>query len=214
MKTKDIIRNSILIIILFLSFSVKGQYTKWEKDVSYYNIKFKKIRFIVEDTDTTYAEGSLLEQTIIEGYPCHNNIVFIENWKLVGFILAENHFMHGAELPKGTRVRFYKDFTSCFFAKDTKIQGYCCNGNYSKWYSMGITTSFYLSGKLRNFYPCNDIEINNIFCKSSPFAGVKLFENGSLKECKLANDQKINGKLYKKNKTLIFDETGALLPPD
>jgi len=58
------------------------------------------------------------------------------------------------------------------------------------------------------------VKINNVLCKSSPFASIKLFENGSLKECKLARDQSIDGKEYKKNTKLRFDKTGAIISLD
>ncbi|MCB2220622.1 MAG: hypothetical protein KQI35_09520 [Bacteroidetes bacterium] len=210
MKKNMISRFSICGIIFFISVSIQGQYTNWEKDVEYNNIKFDKIRFIIKEKDTTYIEGYLSQKTTINGYPCYKNVVFEKDWKLQQFLLSENHFMFGAQFPKDTEVRFYKDKIHCFFGRNTIIQGYCCKGNYGKWYTMGISTTLYLNGKLKSFYPCKNIEINNIWCKSSPYAGIKLFENGNLKECKLANDQKINGKEYKKNTKLIFDETGAI----
>ncbi|MEN8125553.1 MAG: hypothetical protein ABFR32_10525 [Bacteroidota bacterium] len=205
--------NYLCFIVTFLFFSntAYSQYTKWETDVTYNDIEFKKIRFKIQETDTTYAEGILKQNTIVEGYPCHKKIVFTRNWKLRQFLLAENHFMLGAEFPKESRIIFGKDHISCFLGKDTQINGYLCNGNYAKWYSTGISTSFYPSGKLKCFYPDDDVEINNILCKSSPFAGVCLHENGNLKQCKLTKDEIINGKEYKKNTELIFDETGLVI---
>ena len=211
MKAKKISLSFILLLIISTSCTVKGQYTKWEKNVKYHNIEFKKVRFIIKDTDTTYIEGYLSRKTIIDGYPCHKYVVFTKGWRLSQFLLADDYFMLGAEFPKETEVRFNKNGIHCFLGKDTKIQGYCCNGNYAKWYSMGISTSFYLSGKLKSFYPCDNIEIDNIPCKSSPFAGVKLFETGNLKECKLSVDTKIKGKEYNKNTNLIFDEEGNVV---
>ena len=119
--------------------------------------------------------------------------------------------MLGTEFPKETEVSFHKDRTHCFFGANTKVQGYWCNGNFAKWYSMGISTSFYLSGKLKCFFPVDDIEVNNVLCKSSPFAGVCLHENGNLQRCKLAASQVINGKEYKKNTELFFDKEGAVI---
>ena len=201
----------IVVIVFFLSHTAYGQYTKWQKDVSCHNIKFEKVRFIIHETDTTYAEGVLAQKTTIDGYPCHKNIVFAKEWKLRQFILAEGFFMLETEFPEGTQVSFYKDRIHCFFGTNTQVQTYWCSGNYTKWYSMGISTSFYLSGKLKCFFPVDDIEINNILCKSSPFAGVCLHENGNLQRCKLAASYAINGKEYKKNTQLHFDETGTVI---
>ncbi|NNK83353.1 MAG: hypothetical protein HKO92_09530 [Flavobacteriaceae bacterium] len=209
---KRIITLCLSFIILFLiSFSVEAQYTKWEKDVTYNNIEFDKIRFIVKEKDTTYIEGYLSKKTIIDGYPCHKYIVFMKDWKLHQFRLAVDFKILGDKFPAETEVRFNKDITHCFFGRDTQIQGYCCSGNFEKWYSMGISTTFYSSGELRSFFPCKVVEINNIFCKSSPFGGVTLFKNGNLKACKLAKKQVINGKVYRKNTALIFNEAGEVV---
>jgi len=151
------------------------------------------------------------KKTIIDDYPCHKNVVFSKDWKLVEFVLAEKSNVLEMEFPKGTEVSYYKDFIRCFFGRDTKIQGYWCNGNHEKWYSTGILTTFYLSGKLKGFFPIEDVEIDGVMCKASPFAGVRLYENGKLKECKLSQDQIINGKEYKKNTRLKFDKEGIVI---
>jgi len=119
--------------------------------------------------------------------------------------------MFGADIPAESQISFYDDYTAFFLGSDTEIQGYCCNGNFARKTSQGISTTLYLSGKLRSFFPCDDVEINGILCLSSPFAGVKLFENGKIKECKLAADQEVEGIQYKKKTVLFFDETGAVI---
>jgi len=201
----------MVLVIFFFSHTAYGQYTKWQKDISYHNIKFEKVRFIIHETDTTYIEGILAHKTTIDGYPCHKNIVFAKDWKHQQFLLAEGFFMLGTDFPEGTQVSFYKDRIHCFFGTNTQVQAYWCSGNYTKWYSLGISTSFYLSGKLKCFFSVDDIEINNILCKSSPFAGVCLHENRNLQRCRLADSQIFNSKEYKKNAQLSFDEEGNVI---
>jgi hypothetical protein len=201
----------LFLLLLLISTKTSGQYTKWEKDIEVNNVAFNKIRFIIKDGDTTYSEGYLKSKTIIEGYPCHGYIVFKKNQKLQSFTLAEKHSMLGAVLPEETEVRFYKEKILCLLGKDTEIQGYCCNGNSQRWYSMGISTVFYPNGRLKFFFPCNDILVGDVPCKSSSFAGIELYADGALKECKLSEDISFDNINYKKNTILVFDEKGKVV---
>ncbi len=96
----------------------------------------------------------------------------------------------------------------CVFPEDTEVQGFPVKGGGG---SKGIQSHFYLSGKLQYFYPTKDITIDKIACKESLLEGVGLYESGNLKSCKLAENVKINDKLYKKGTNVEFDEAGNII---
>ncbi len=198
------------LFIFTLINNVYSQYTKWEKNVTYNEINFKKVRFLIETSDTLIVQGVLSGETTINNIPCRRSIVFINDWELKRFILAKDFTVDGIKYPEWTRINYGQKGILLFLGRDMIYQGYCCNGNYEKWYSTGIHTSLYPNGKLKGFFPCKDITIDNIPCKSSPFAGVHLYQNGKLKDCTLSKKHVINGTEYKKNTHLSFDENGKL----
>jgi len=202
------------IVILVFSLTSYSQYTENKKDVAYKNIEFKEVRFYVEEGDTTFVQGILKERTMIKGVPCIRNVSYYTKGELKMFILAEDFELNGHIMPKWTRVSYGKERTTIFFGRDTYYRGYCCNGNFEKWYSSGIFTTLYPDGNLRSFYPCKDIEIDEIPCKASPFAGIELHTNGKLKTCTLSKKYIIEGKEYKKNTHIGFDKNGKLTRAD
>ncbi|MBT7994307.1 MAG: hypothetical protein HN691_05480 [Bacteroidetes bacterium] len=210
MKQSNKFLYLFIISILISSSNSFGQNDHWEKNVTYNNIKFKKVRFLIENSDTLQISGILKNNTVIDGIPCKKNIVFNRNWQIRTFILADDYQMMGSLFPEGTRVSYGSKSIVILFGKDTEFQNYCCNGNFNRWYSTGIFTVLYPSGKLKAFYSCKNVTIDGIYCKSSPFSSVRLHENGKLKECNLAKKQIINGKSFKKNTELIFDEKGNI----
>ncbi len=203
-----------LICILLFCLTSFSQYTEYKKDIIYNSISFKEVRFYVDHGDTTFVQGMLEKRTMIKGIPCMRNIGYYTNGKLKTFILAEDFELNSHIMPKWTRVSYSKEKTTIFFGRDTYYKGYCCNGNFKKWFSTGIFTTLYPNGNLRSFYPCKDIEIDKIPCKSSPFAGIELHTNGKLKTCTLSKKHIIEGKEYKKNTHLGFDENGKLTRAD
>ena len=119
--------------------------------------------------------------------------------------------MSGNVISKGTFIRVYNDKLICMFPKNTIIQGYLCRGNLNKMGTEGIHTTLYLNGRLRHFFPKKNVLINDIYCMSSIFTGILLYEDGKLKECKLAKDQTINGVYYKKGTKLSQNEDGKII---
>ncbi len=212
---KSIITYSILVaIVFFVSQTTFAQYSKWEKDVSYFGIEFKKIRFRIEDTDTMYVEGFLKQQTIINDYACHKRVLLSKKCELISFILSDKDTIAGNIFKKETQVTFQKKGGFHFYCLyNPVIQGYQCKGtNYKKLFFMGSTgLQLYSSGKLKYFQPVDDIEIQGVFCKPSPVrGGIYLYENGKLKECTSAKEQIIQNEMVEKNFTLKFDEDGTL----
>ena len=212
-------KNAIKLILLsFISIyfmSCNSQkYTAWQYDVKKDNLNFDKIRYAIskDGKDTLSIECVLKNMSVIDGFPCSaGEANLTKDWKLKSFVLGQNLVMSGNTIPVGTYMRIYKDKLLCMFPNDTEIQTYLCGGSYNKMGTEGIHTSLYRSGKLKVFFPVNDVMIDNVLCKSSPFAGVYLYESGKLRKCKLAKDQTIGGVDYKRNTELSFDEDGNII---
>ena len=70
--------NRIILVILIINCAIsidsKAQYSEWYKDTTFQNIDFQKIRF-KKGNESLYAHGVLKKKTIIDGYPCHKNII-------------------------------------------------------------------------------------------------------------------------------------------
>jgi len=204
----------VTILLCSLTNIAFSQYSKWEKDVTYHGVKFKKIRFWEGGNESIYANGIIKQKTIIDGYPCHKKITLTKDGKAKFFILAEDFEIAGNEFKKETQViilitNHFK--IHCLY--NPVVQDYHIKRtNYKKLFFMGSTNfTLYPSGRLRYFQPVDEIEIQGVLCKPSPVrGGVKLYENGKLKECTSAKDQTINGVFCGKNYTVKFNENGKL----
>jgi len=155
--------------------------------------------------------GQLGRPAEIEGFQCAAGFVhFYETGKLCAFSLAESTMIQGNQIPGGTWVKLNPDsaLQACFFPGDTAIQGYTCKG--SALGPEGSITGFYPNGRLSFFNPRNDVEVNGVLCRATPFGGVYLFESGSLKECTLARDELINGRSLSSGQVLVLDEEGQI----
>jgi hypothetical protein len=200
-------------IFLFLTVSIMTSLCfyackDWEHDVVKNGIHFKKIYQSKGGTNTGYMTDS----HIIQGFPCEKGwIHFKENWLLLSFQLSNEYIYKDILLPAKTWFHFpYQEVQPgyvCSFPYDYKIQGYLCGGSGGY---KGTHTGFYDSGKLRSFFPPKDIIVEGVPCESSLLVNVKLYENGSIKSCKLAEDYQIDGKTYKKGKMIEFDASGKV----
>ena len=210
-KTRKLISLFFCIIVFILiSTNVFSQYTEYKKKIVFDEILFKEARFYVNNGDTIRVQGILKNNAKIHGIPCMKNIIYEPDGKMLVFILSESFEIKGCIMPRGTRVSYGKERTTLLFGRDTEYQGYCCKGNFEKWYSTGIFTTLYLDGNLNGFYPCNNVEIDEIPCKASPFANVHLHPSGKLKDCTLSKKHIIEETEYKKNTHLSFDKSGKL----
>ena len=205
----------ILFVLCIVSSNVFGQYTKWEKDITYNNIEFKKLRFRNDGNESVFANGILKQKTVIEDYPCYKMVFLSKEGRLKIFILAEDFEVAGNKFKKETRIAIGRNngfHINCLY--ESEVQGYQIRRtNYKRLLFMGSTNfQLYPSGKLKFFQPVNEIEIQGVWCKPSAVrGGVSLYENGKLKECTSANEQKIQGQLVSENFTLKFNETGKLI---
>lgn len=205
-------RNTLIALLCLISTIASfGQYTEYIKDTTINGIQFEKIHYYLVDGDTTSISGILEEPTVVEGIPCMENIAFTADWKLTSFNLSEDFEILGITAPRRTYISYGKKKTVVLFGAPTEYQGFCCQGNFAKWYSTGIFTTLYPDGRLASFYPCTELDIDGIPCMKTPFYNINLHENGRLKECILYKKAEINGKTYKKKTMMVFDDEGNVV---
>ena len=155
--------------------------------------------------------GRLESPVIIDGYPCDAGWVhFDQAGRLKAFYLSDTSMIQGNQIPKGTWIQLNPDLTVrfCSFPENTNIQGHLCDGGVGG--SEGVTTSFYPSGRLSEFYSPRDVEIQGIPCRTSPVNGISLHENGNLKEFTLSRDTAIGGQNLSAGDHVILDEQGSV----
>ena len=192
-------------LLLFTALAFTGC-KDWEYDVVNNGIHFKKL----SRSENGTTVGFMTENHSIQGFPCEKGwIHFSGDWKLLSFQLSEDFIYKETLLPAHTWIHFpyHKDQIgyTVAFPRDYEVQGYLCGGTGGY---KGTHTGFYDSGKLRSFFPPEDVFINGVPCASSLLENVKLYENSNLKSCKLAEDYEADGKSWRKGKVIEFTEDG------
>lgn len=203
-RIKKIVFFIQLMLLVLCFYSCKD----WEYNIEKNGIHFKKISQSKGGTNTGY----MTENHTIQGFPCEKGwIHFRKNWNLLSFQLSKDFIYKNETLPAHTWIHFpYHDTLTghvCSFPYDYKVQGYLCGGSGGY---KGTHTGFYNSGKLRSFFPPEDVIVDGIPCEASLLANVKLYENGRIKSCKLAEHYRVDGKNYKKGTTVQFDNNGKI----
>jgi len=183
-------------------------YKDWEYNVVINGIHFKKIS---QSKGGTYI-GNMTDNNMIQGFPCEKGwIHFTKNRQLLSFQLSEDFMYNGTLVPAHTWFHFpYHANRSGYvfsFPHDYGVQGYVCGGSGGY---KGTHTGFYKSGKLRSFFPPEDVIVCGVPCEASLIANVSLYENGNIKSCKLAEDYKVDNVLYKRGKVIEFDTDGKV----
>ena len=201
-KIKTVIVYTMSIILGLSVYGCKD----WEHDVEKQGIHFKKIH---QSAGGTYT-GFMTENRTIQGFPCEKGwIHFDEDWHLLSFQLSNDFMYNSTLLPAHTWVHFpFRDSFSgyvCSFPRDLEVQGYLCSGTGGY---KGTHTGFYKNGSLRSFYPPDDVTVQGVPCASSLLVNVQLYQNGSIKRCKLAREYRSRGKTFKKGTTVNFDKRG------
>lgn len=204
-KTVKIFLN--LSVSIAIGLWVSGCKT-WEYHVVKQGIQFEKIY----QSKSGANIGYMTENRHIQGFPCEKGwIHFKQDWQLLSCQLSQDFLYNSTLLPAHTWIHFpyHDDQTGyvCSFPYDVEVQGYVCGGSGGY---KGTHTGFYDSGRLRSFYPPEDVRLNGIPCEASLLVNVQLHEHGALQRCKLAEEYQADGKTYKKGKTLEFDNNGKV----
>jgi len=180
----------------------------WEYDVVKNGIRFEKIYRSPEGTGTGY----MTENHDMQGFPCTKGwIHFDRDWRLLSCQLSRDLMFKGTLLPARTWLHLPRHDGQtgyvCSFPHDYQVQGYPCRGSGGY---KGTQTAFYESGRLRSFYPPEDMIINGIPCAATLLVNVILDENGGLISCRLARDLQRSGENYQKGLTVEFDKDGKV----
>lgn len=205
-------RTLAYILLLSITLLSCSGYTQWKKNITHDNIEFSKLRYSVnENNDTVSIIGYLKNDCDVYEIPAKADWVhFSKNWYPELICLSKDFEYSNVKLPKSSWLIREEGETgfSAVFPNDKLIGNYNCKGGGG---AKGARTSFYKSGKLKSFFSESDVEIDGIKCKGGVFNYIKLYENGKLKYCTLAEDQKINGKDYRKGQKLKFNSKGKII---
>lgn len=196
-------RQTKIILLLCVSI-VAGLFgcKNWEYNVVKNGVHFDKIHQSKSGTHVGY----MTEDRNILGFPCAKGwIHFKKDWRLQSFQLSRDFSFRSTLLPAHTWIHFpYQENRSgyvCSFPHDYVVQGYRCGGSGGY---KGTHTGFYENGRLRSFFPPDDVIVDGIPCEASLLANVNLYENGNIKSCKLSVDLHKDGKYYKRGQTIEF----------
>jgi len=148
----------------------------------------------------------------IQDFPCEKGwIHFKEDWQLKSFQLSKKFTYNKTPLPAQTWIHLPHHEKQigyvCSLPHDYEIQGYSCGGSGGY---KGTHTGFYKNGRLRSFFPPEDVTVDGVPCEATPFVNVNLYESGHIKSCKLAEEYQVDGLTFKKGKTIEFDENGKV----
>ena len=206
MKSGFIKLYALILIILF-SILISGC-KNWEYNAVKKGIYFTKI----SQSKSGTIIGYMSENHEIQGFPCEKGwIHFTDNWDLRSFQLSTEFTFNNTQLPAHTWIHFpYHESQIGYILSlpyDYEIQGYLCGGSGGY---KGTHTGFYEDGRLRSFYPPDDVTVGGVPCKSTPFVNVNLYEDGTIKSCKLAEEYQVDGRLFKKGASIEFDENGKV----
>lgn len=134
----------------------------------------------------------LLEETEIEGFACQRWIWWHEDGRLDNLELAHERSVQGHAFPRSTRLFFDREgrLAHAWLSQDTVIDGLPCRGRWK------IDTAFHPNGRVKAFFPPDDLELAGVLCKASVFHPVYLHPDGKLRQCKLAALATLDGRTY------------------
>jgi hypothetical protein len=146
----------------------------------------------------------LVEEAVIEGFPCRSWVWWYEDGRLDNLELAADREVAGHAFPARTRVFFDRDgnLAHAWLSRDTVVDGLPCRGRWK------IDTDFHPNGRVRAFFPPDTIEIDGVACVASVFHPVYLHPDGRLRQCKLACEVTLDGRTFEEGRTLRLDESG------
>jgi hypothetical protein len=151
----------------------------------------------------------LAEPEDIQGVLCAEGYAWMHKAGGLGSCaLSEDGQVAGVDLPAGTTVFFNEDgeFDYCWLSRPTLIQGFECKGH-----GHSTMTGFYPSGRLKYFWPPENLVVDGVPCKTTGFQSVSLHENGRLRMCRLSEAATIQGRAFQAGEDIALDENGNLV---
>lgn len=147
----------------------------------------------------------LLEETEIQGFACQRWIWWYPDGRLDNLELAHDRHVQGYVFPAATRLFFDRDgrLAHAWLSQDTVLDGRPCRGRWK------IDTAFHANGRVKAFFPRDDLEIDGVLCAASLFHPIYLHPDGRLRQCKLAADATIDGRTYRKGEEVEFSAEGG-----
>ena len=178
--------------------------TEWETDVDRGGFAFSKYR---TDETTGVHIGMLAEDATAQGYACAADewAHFRSDWSLEACMLAAPYALGATRLAAGTWVMPREDHLVVAFAEDTACQGNICRGTGGM---KGVQAVFNSQGRLIEFFPATDTEIDDVVCRASLVDIVQLHPNGRLKRCTAAADGSVGGIVFKAGQKVSFTADG------
>lgn len=159
---------------------------------------------ILRHEDGARMRAELLETTELGGYPCRSWVWWYADGSLDNLELAADHVVQGHAFPAGTRVFFDEEgrLAHAWLARTTEVDGHPCRGRWK------IDTAFHPNGRVRAFFPPEDLELDGVWCEASVFHPVYLHADGRLAQCRLARVAYVHGRRFERGTTLRLDEHG------
>ena len=176
----------------------------WQKDVERGGYVFSTYR---QDPKAGVHIGVLARDARAGPFVCRGGgwAHFNADWSLSACFLAQPHAREHFTFPAGTWMRPRADRLVAAFARDEACQGFVCTGTGGP---KGYQASFYPNGRLMSFYPRRDTAVSGVLCAASPFADIKMHENGQLSECRAAAAGVRNGTAYSAGQIVRLDAAG------
>ena len=176
----------------------------WEQDVERGGFGFSKYRL---DEPTGMHLGVLAENVNVDGFICAKGewAHFRGDWSLELCRLATAYRLGAVELVAGIWVMPREDRLVVAFETNTPCQDYTCRGTGGP---KGVQTVFDWEGRLIEFFPASDTEIDGVLCRASLTAIVQLHPNGRLKRCVTAAAVTVGGRAFARGATVSLDAAG------
>ena len=182
--------QSSIILLLLITMACSNEANFQKKDVNYFD-------------NGQIQKEKLQKDRIIDGYPCTAWVHFYKNGQLHQFELSKAFQIAGIQFPQNTIVFLNEqgELDQVYLSMNMSIQNYQCSGGNKK-----TATGFYPSGKLRFFFPHDNVMIGEILCKGGIMSGVWLYESGRLQKAYLAKEFKYKNKEYKKGDLIELED--------
>ena len=201
---------STALVALFIFTGCSTGHTGWQSDVVNDNMSFTKLRYTLNEQDTTSIIGLLKNDTEITGIPCKAGwIHFTSQWNPKNFCLSNDYTFCNVDLPAGAWVSIPPDNDrfSVVYPTDTLVQGFNIKGGGGM---NGVQTTYYSSGILRQFFPDSEAVIDDIKCQGGIFHPITFHKNGRLMSCTLNEEITAEGKTISKGTVIKIDTAGII----